>query len=211
MQRFREPVNGFTHLFGVFLGFIGLIWLVIATHDHTAKLLSVVIYGVSVIVLYSASTTFHLVKGSEKTVFLLRRIDHAAIYIMIAGTYTPIVYNILSGYWRWGMLAAIWSLAVIGIVYKLLFLQGNRNHLSTILYVAMGWMALLIFPKAIALMPLPAIVLVVAGGLVYTMGAVIFALQKPNFHRYFGHHELWHLFVLGGSALHFAAIAGYII
>ena len=211
MTRFREPVNGFTHLLGVFLGFGALVWLIVMTHDHTAKLVSVTIYGVSVILLYAASTTFHLVNGSERTVLFLRRLDHAAIYIMIAGTYTPIVYNVLSGYWRWGVLAVMWALAAVGIVYKLLFLHGNRNHLSTLLYVLMGWLAILILPQALALMEPEAILLIAAGGLVYTAGAVVFALQKPNFHRHFGHHELWHLFVLGGSILHFIAIAAYVI
>lgn len=211
MTRFREPVNGFTHLLGVFLGFAALVWLIVMTQDQAAKLISVTIYGVSVILLYAASTTFHLVNGSERTVLLLRRLDHAAIYIMIAGTYTPIVYNVLSGYWRWGVLVVMWALAAVGIVYKLLFLHGNRNHLSTLLYVLMGWLAILILPQALALMEPEAILLIAAGGLVYTTGAVIFALQKPNFHRHFGHHELWHLFVLGGSILHFIAIALYII
>ena len=210
MQRFREPMNGFTHLIGVPLGIIGLIWLVSETRDYPEKMISMVIYGVSIILLYAASTTFHLVKGSERTVLRLRRIDHAAIYIMIAGTYTPIVYNVLSGNWRWGILGLVWALAVTGVVYKLLFLHGDRNHLSTLLYVGMGWMGILIFPLALPQMQSGALWLILIGGVVYTIGAVVFTLQKPNLHRHFGHHELWHLFVLAGSALHFAAVLRYI-
>ncbi len=211
LTRFREPVNGFTHLLGVVLGFIGLVWLVVVTRDETDKMISMIVYGISVILLYSASTTFHLVKGSERTVLFLRRLDHAAIYVMIAGTYTPIIYNVLPGMWRWHMLLLIWGLAVTGIVYKLLFLRGNRNHLSTLLYVAMGWLAVFVLPHAFHLLPSGALALIFAGGAVYSVGAVVFALEKPNFHRWFGHHELWHLFVLGGSALHFTAILLYVV
>lgn len=210
MQRFREPMNGFTHLIGVPLGIIGLIWLVSETHDYPEKMISMVIYGISIILLYSASAMFHLVKGSERTVLLLRRIDHAAIYVMIAGTYTPIVYNVLSGTWRWSILGVMWALALTGIVYKLLFLHGNRNYLSTLLYIGMGWMGVLIFPLALPLIQPGALWLIILGGIVYTIGAVVFILEKPNLHRYFGHHELWHIFVLGGSILHFTAVLRYI-
>lgn len=211
MHRFREPVNGFTHLFGAVAAAVGLVWLIVVTYHDLDKMLSIIVYGISVILLYLASTVFHLVKGSERTVLILRRIDHAAIYIMIAGTYTPIIYNVLNGSWRWGLLVLIWTLAVIGVVYKLLFLRGDRNYLSLILYVAMGWLGVLVMPKALALMQPGAVVLIFAGGVVYSVGALIFGLEKPNFHRHFGHHEIWHLFVLAGSGLHFAAILLYII
>ncbi len=211
MERFREPVNGFTHLAGAVLGALGLVLLVSLTHDDTAKMISIIVYGISMIVLYLASTTFHLVKGSERVVFFLRRVDHAAIYVMIAGTYTPILYNVLNGTWRWGLLILVWTLAVVGIIYKLAFLRGNRNHLSTFLYVCMGWLGVLVFPKALELMQPGAVALIVGGGVVYSLGAIIFALERPNLHRYFGHHELWHIFVLAGSALHYLAILLYII
>lgn len=210
MQRFREPVNGFTHLIGVPLGALGLLLLVIETHHAPDKMLSMIVYGISIMLLYSASAMYHLIKASPQIELYLRRVDHAAIYIMIAGTYTPIIYNVLNGGWRWGFLGLIWALAVTGIVYKLVFLRYNINHLSTLLYVGMGWLAIFITPVALPLMAPGAVALILAGGVVYTVGAVVFAVQKPNFHRYFGHHELWHLFVLGGSALHFIAIALYI-
>lgn len=211
MTRFREPVNGFTHLVGVVLGCAGLVWLVLVTQDEPAKLISVLVYGICVILLYSASTTFHLVNGSERTVLLLRRLDHAAIYLMIAGTYTPIVYNTLDGAWRWSVLLLVWLLAAVGIVYKLMFLKGQGSHFSTLLYMGMGWVGIITLPEALRLLHPGALLLILAGGLTYSVGALVFALQRPNLHRWFGHHELWHLFVLGGSALHFAAIVLYVV
>jgi hemolysin III len=211
MFRFREPVNGFTHLAGALLMAGGLIWLVALTRDEPEKLVTMIVYGISAILLYLASTVYHLVDGGERIELLLRRVDHAAIYLMIAGTYTPLVYNLMDGTWRWGLLSVVWLLALVGVVCKLLFLRGERFRLlSLVLYVGMGWIALAAIPEALRLLPTGALALIVGGGIVYTLGAVVFALRWPNLHRWFGHHELWHLFVLAGSALHFAAILGYI-
>lgn len=205
-MRFHEPVSGFTHLAGAVLAGVGMIWLITLTADTPAKMISVIIYSVCTILCFSASAALHLPKVSDSTRIWLNRIDHAAIYCMIAGTYTPLIYNVLNDdRLKWGSLWLIWTLAFVGIIYKL-FLYKNRLHLSTLMYVAMGWLGLFLLPSALQLMSPVAISLVVAGGIVYSIGAVIFAIQKPNFHRHFGHHELWHLFVLAGCALHFVAV-----
>ncbi len=209
MHRFREPVSGLTHLAGAILGAAGLVWLVARTWDEPGKMLSMMVYGASLVLLYSASAALHLVKGTPRTILWLARVDHAAIYALIAGTYTPICYNVLTGGWRWGMLSTIWALAVVGIVFKLLYLR-EAGHLSTLLYVGMGWLALLLLPTLLERLPAAAIWLIAGGGLLYSAGAVIFALRRPNLHPHFGFHELWHLFVLGGSALHFAAVLLYV-
>ena len=206
MSRFREPINGFTHLIGIIFGFVALVWLLLETYPTPDKMASVLIYGVAMIVLYTASTAFHLSTASCTTIQWLRRVDHAAIFIMIAGTYTPLVYNVLSGLLRWGILVAVWTLAIIGVVYKLRCLQINRKLSSVLLYVAMGWMGLITLPQAVHLLEPRALLLIVAGGIVYTIGAIIFMLQRPNLHRYFDHHALWHVFVLAGSALHFIVV-----
>jgi hemolysin III len=206
LDRFYEPVSGFTHLGGAILAAIGMVILISMTWDTPTKMVSVIVYSISTILCFSASTTLHLSKVSEKTRLWLVRFDHASIYIMIAGTYTPLIYNVLTDEgWKWGSLWGIWLLAAVGIVYKL-FLYNRPHHLSTIMYVAMGWLGLLLIPHALPLISPAATILIVAGGIVYTVGAVIFALRRPNFHRYFGHHELWHIFVLGGCALHFVAV-----
>ncbi len=210
MQRFREPVSGFTHLGGAIAAAVGLLVLVLLTREDTAKMISMGVYGLSAVALFLASTVMHLSRGSARKMAWLRTFDHAAIYLLIAGTYTPICYNVLTGTWRWGMLGLIWLLAFAGIVYKLAFHTRDHSLLSTAFYVAMGWAALLVAPRALELLPPGALLLIVAGGVVYSLGAIVFAAKRPNFHPQFGHHEVWHLFVLAGFALHFAAILFYV-
>jgi hemolysin III len=205
MSRFYEPVNGFTHLLGAVLAAFGMIWLMTLTWDDSAKLVTVVVYGVSMVIAFSASTALHLTVCSERVRNWLIRADHAAIYIMIAGTYTPFCYNLLSDNGRWGILSTIWALALAGVLYKL-FLYKKDDFFSTFSYVAMGWLAVVLFPQALHLFPSPALWLIVGGGVTYSVGAVIFATRKPNFHKHFGFHELWHIFVLVGSLLHFIAL-----
>jgi hemolysin III len=209
MHRFREPVSGFTHLAGALLAAAGLAWLILLTRADPAKLISMIVYGASLVLLYTASTVMHLTKGSERLVLWLNRIDHAAIYVLIAGSYTPIAAYALTGAWRWGLLAVVWALALVGIVYKLFFLQRG-GHLSTLFYIGMGWLGVIVVPQITHVFPMEAIALLLAGGLIYSAGALIFALRKPNFHPHFGFHELWHLFVLAGSALHFVVVLRYV-
>ncbi|MFC1960397.1 hemolysin III family protein [Chloroflexota bacterium] len=209
MNRFREPVNGFTHLAGAISGVCGLILLVLLTRDDFPKMLSMLVYGLSLIAMYTASTVFHLTKGTPCLINRLRTIDLAAIYLLIAGTYTPFCYNALAGWWRWGMLGIIWTLAGTGILYKVAG-RRPRRAFSALLYVGLGWLAVLILPKALTVLATGAIVLIVTGGVVYTVGALVFALKWPDHHAIWGHHEIWHLFVLGGSAFHFVAVALYI-
>jgi hemolysin III len=205
MSRFYEPVNGFTHLAGAILAGIGMIWLMTLTVDDTAKFISAAVYGVSMILCFSASTALHLTKCSERVRNWLMRADHAAIYVMIAGTYTPFCFNILSNGWRWGIISAVWALALAGVLYKL-FIYKKDSPFSTLTYVAMGWLAVVMFPQALHLFPSVALWLIVGGGITYSVGAVVYATKKPNIHRFFGFHELWHIFVLVGSALHFVAV-----
>jgi hemolysin III len=205
MYRFREPVNGFTHLAGALLAIGGLIWLVMVAHQDAVELLTVVIYGVCTILLYIASAAYHLAHGSDYKLLWLRRFDHAAIYLMIAGTYTPIVYNALDGYWRWGILLIVWGMAALGVVYKLLFFHRG-GLLSLLYYVAMGGLGVIVAPQLVNSVSPAVIVLLAMGGVCFLTGAIIFGIERPNLHRHFGHHELWHLLVLGGSVFHFAAI-----
>lgn len=204
MLRFREPVNGFTHLAGAVLALIGTIWLVALTLDDLPRMVVMLVYGVSMVLLYAASATMHLYNGDTRTIQFLNRLDHAAIYLLIAGTYTPFIYHFLDGEWRWALLALIWGMAVTGMLFKLVFFWGG--HVSTILYVAMGWVAVFFAPVFLPLLSVGALLLLLAGGLVYTGGAIIFALHRPNLHRYFGHHELWHVCVMVASGIHFAAV-----
>jgi hemolysin III len=211
MTRFREPVSGFLHLGGALVALIAAVGLSIAAWHDPAKMISLVVYGISLVLLFSASTALHLTRGSENTLMWLNRFDHAAIYVLIAGTYTPFCYNLLDGAWRWGMLALVWGLAAVGVIYKLTVFERKNSYISTALYVAMGWIAVIGAPTFLRVVPAGALALLAAGGVVYSIGAVIYAVQKPNLHQYFGHHELWHVFVLAASALQFLAVVLYVV
>ena len=206
---YREPVNGFTHLFAAVMAVFGTVWLAAMTWGDTPRAVAVLVFGFSLIVIYVASSTMHLFNGSPAMLERLVRLDHAAIYIGIAGGYTPFIYHLLDGEWRLLMLVLIWGIALVGVISKLLFFWGG--HLSTMLYVAMGWVGLIAAPQVAETINADILSLILAGGLVYTMGAVIFALRRPNLHQHFGHHEMWHICVMGGSAFHFAAVAIHVI
>ncbi len=210
MHRFREPFSGFTHLAGGLAALGGLVWLIAATWRDTPRMVAMIVYGVSLVALYASSAALHLVKAPERVQYWLNRVDHSAIYLLIAGTYTPFCYALLTGAWRWGTLGAIWALALAGISYKMLAPWKRDSHLSTLLYVGMGWLAIILLPQLLDTMPLGQILLVSAGGVTYTVGAVIYALDNPEARPRFSFHDAWHLFVLVASSLHFAAILVYL-
>jgi hemolysin III len=162
------------------------------------------------ILLYTASSLYHALPVKEKTLELLRKLDHSMIYVLIAGTYTPICLLVLEGGWKWGLFTTIWSLAIIGIIKKFLWMNAPR-WLSTLFYLGMGWLAVIIFPTLMEKLPLAFLVWIGIGGLAYTLGAVIYGIQKPNpIPNWFGHHEIWHLFVMAGTFSHFWAIYYYL-
>jgi hemolysin III len=202
---FREPVNGFTHLIGAVLAFAGLIWLLVITWPDWARTVVSLVYGLSVIAAFSASTLMHLYNGSQRVIKWLIRFDHASIYIMIAGTYTPIAYVLLDTAWFVGIMIAIWGMALGGVVWKLFFYHEDTIW-SLLYYLGMGWFSLILLPRVLQFVDIVPFVLIVSGGLMYTIGAVIFGLKKPNFNEWWGHHEIWHLFVLAGCAFHFFAV-----
>lgn len=207
-HRFKDPVSGFSHLLGLALAFLGMVWLVVArTGDDRAMNASICVYGASLIALYAASSAYHLFVAGPRTTRVLRALDHLAIFLLIAGTCTPVFFRAFEGTARVAMLACVWGASLLGIALRVLFRRAPRA-LYTALYVAMGWMIVLRWSELRHAIPSVALVLVVAGGVTYTMGAVVYALRRPNpFPRVFGFHEIWHLFVLGGSVLHFAAVA----
>ncbi len=135
-----------------------------------------------------------------------RRLDHIAIFFMIAGTYTPICYIYLDGWWRWGIIGAQWLLVILGLVFKLVYIHGPR-WLTTVIYVLMGWMLLIPLNQLLVTMPLNSLLLLLGGGVAYTLGAVFYAIKKPNpVPGVFGFHEIFHLLVIAGAALHYLVI-----
>ena len=211
-RRLREPVNGLTHLAGALLAVVTLavlmamaIWMGKVRH-----LIAFVIFGLSLIALYTSSALYHLLPVSQRAIERLRRLDHMMIFVLIAGTYTPFCLIALTGAWRWGLLAAIWGVAFGGIVLKILWMHAPV-WFSTALYVLMGWVALIALPVLVHALPPGGLGWVAAGGVLYSVGAVIFAIEKPVIRRgVFEAHELWHLFVLAGSACHVWAVGRYL-
>ena len=207
----REPVNTWTHFITFLAGIVGLVFLIISSHGDTAKLITMTIYGLSIIMLYGASTMYHWAETSPERQFTLRKLDHMSIFILIAGTYTPVFYYGLDGTWRWVMLSVIWGLALMGMVLKMFF-TGTARSVSTAIYIALGWMVLVPLFKLIRSLPTGAMVFMFLGGVAYTTGGIIYATKSLKFlPEKLGFHEVFHIFISLGSILHFVMIVRYII
>jgi hemolysin III len=202
-MRIREPVNGASHLLGLLLASGGTI-LLLRMASGPGQLAAFAIYGATLILLYGASTLYHLLPLSDRPLRALRTLDHIAIYFLIAGTYTPIALITLHSPLGWALLAAVWLIAAAGIPFKLFYLDAPV-WISTATYLAMGYLALVAVVPLARAVSISGLLWLIAGGLAYTVGAVIYSRQRPDpFPGRFGHHEIWHLLVLTGSACHFA-------
>ncbi len=210
----REPINGFTHLAGAVLSFIGLLALVIKTtlnSPSTISLTAVIIFGLSMILLYAASATYHLVVSSDKVISFLRRLDHAMIFVLIAGSYTPFCLIALNGTTGWILFGIIFMAAVAGVCFKLIWFNCPR-WISTIIYVAMGWISIFLIVPLYKALSLQGIALLIGGGVFYTIGALIYA-TKPEFlkSKHLGFHEIFHVFIMLGTLTHFFCVFKYVI
>lgn len=210
-QLFKDPISGLTHLASALAALVGLVvlWGFSPSQGNTRP--GVVIYGATLVLLFLASAAYHLIKTSPARELWLRRLDHTAIFLLIAGTYTPVCLTVLTGAWRWGMFITVWSLAAIGIAFKLFFIKAPR-WVSVIIYVAMGWLGVIGMTQLLQALPWAAVGWLLLGGLLYTGGAVIYGLKRPNFvPGVFGFHEIWHLFVTAASAAHYVFMVGYVL
>lgn len=205
---FREPSSGFSHLVGAILSVVALISLlyVAITNRDVWQIVSFSIFGASMILLYSASTIYHLVNSTDKVIKILQKIDHSMIFVLIAGTYTPICLTLLRGGLGYWLLAVIWSCAFAGIVSKMFFFNLPRV-IYTGIYLIMGWIAVFIVSPLYKAGGARSLLWLLIGGLFYTAGGVIYAAKKPNlFPSWFGFHELFHVFVILGTASHYVMI-----
>ena len=210
-KQLREPVNSLTHWAGAILALAGLVALLIVGWSTPAKIVSLLIYGLSLIAMFSASATYHMVKAKDKVLLTLRKIDHSAIYLLIAGTYTPFCVNAFEGFWKWGLLSIVWSLAAIGIVVKVFYIKAPR-WLNAGIYVAMGWLCVGAAGQMLAALPVWVFTWLIIGGVVYTLGAVVYITKLFNFWPgIFGFHEVWHIFVLLAAAAHYVAVLGVVL
>ncbi|RFA35535.1 hemolysin [Virgibacillus dokdonensis] len=210
----REPINGLTHLFGAILSFIGLLALIFKANETIGSPLAitaVVIFGLSMTLLYSASATYHMVIAKKQVIAFLRRIDHSMIYILIAGTYTPLCLISLKGTLGWTLFIIITTLAVLGVVFKLVWFHCPR-WLSTLLYIGMGWIVVFFSSNLAPIINKGGMVFLVLGGIIYTVGGIIYALKPKalNF-KHMGFHEIFHLFILAGSLFHFITVYVYVL
>lgn len=211
ITRLREPMNGFTHFIGFLFAVVAAILLIMQSVSplKVYHLVSFSIFSIGMLLLYAMSTLYHWLPLSPKGIKRMRTIDHIMIFIMIAGTYTPICLIPLRESYGYPLLIGIWTTALLGVVFKLFWLTAPR-WLSTAINIAMGWMAVLVIFPLLHLLDSSALLWLLAGGVFYTTGAVIYGMKKPNFFTIFGFHELFHVFVMLGSFSHFWMIYKYI-
>jgi hemolysin III len=211
--KIKDPFSALSHLIGAIMSVIGSIILVYNASQEGSMwhILSSVIYGISLISLYTASTVYHWLPLSDEDGLIYRKIDHMMIYVLIAGTYTPICLVSLRGPWGWSLLIGIWALAIGGIILKSISMNIPR-WISTAIYVIMGWLVVIAFYPLKNAVSLAGIGWLIGGGIFYTVGAIFYAKKWPEFNcKWFGFHELFHLFVMAGSACHFWLMYKYIL
>jgi hemolysin III len=210
LNKMREPTNGLTHFFAGIVAIGGLVALLFVGRDDVGKQLSLLVYGSSLLLMLFASSAYHLIQAQPERILILRKFDHAAIYILIAGTYTPFCFNQFTGFGRWGVLAIIWSLAVAGIITKMFIINPPRG-LSAGVYLVMGWLSLLMLREMVRVLPVGALVWLLLGGVFFTIGAVVYITKIMDFAPgVFGFHEVWHIFVILGCLSHYIAILVYV-
>ncbi len=205
-SRGEEIAHCATHGVGLLLSLVGLATLIAAASNHADSLLLAAcgVFGFSLILLYLASTLYHSI-SSPRAKRVLRVLDHSAIFLLIAGTYTPFTLVSLRGPWGYGLFGAVWGMAVAGILFKA-FATGRLRRLSVVFYLAMGWCVLVALRPLMAALAPAGVRLLFLGGIAYTAGVVFYAWQRLPYH-----HAVWHLFVLAGSVLHFLAVLLYVI
>jgi len=212
-RRIKDPFSGFSHAVGAGLSVAGLVTMVVlAVRYGTARhVVSAAIFGAALILLFTASAVYHLVPAGKKGERILRSLDHTMIFMLIAGTYTPFCLVTLKGPWGWSIFGVVWGLALIGVFLSIFWLHAPR-WLSTGIYVLMGWVVIVAVVPLVRSLPAVGLAWLVAGGLAYTIGAVIYGTKKPDpWPGVFGFHEIWHLFVLAGAFCHYMAVVSGVL
>jgi hemolysin III len=211
LGRMQNPIRGFLHGSAAVAALIGTIYLAYETWANTAALIGSVVFGLALLVMYTVSSLYHSVPWRAEWKRRLQRIDHSMIYLVVAGTFTPIAIAGLEGTAMWWCLGLVWSIAIVGIALKLV-LPTVSTGLSVTLQLVMGWTVILWIPQIWSSLGAGAILFIAVGGLFYTLGSVIFMTKRPRlFPRMFSYHELFHLFVVVASVFHFLAVALYAV
>lgn len=207
----KPLLRGWSHGVAALIAVAGLVALAVITRNDPAKLVSMVIYGAGLVLLFGVSATYHIFNWPPKVKDWLRRADHATIFVFIAATYTPLVFNVLDGWWRIGVLVTIWACALAGVLGAAPFLRIPRVALAG-LYLAMGWIAVIALVPLTAALGWAAAALMALGGLQYSLGAAAYAFRRPRlWPRVFGYHEVFHLAVITASVTFYAIVVYYAV
>lgn len=214
-KHIKDPGSAITHFIGMLMAIFAAVPLLIKAASEPSRIyiISLTIYAASLILLYAASTTYHTFDVSERVNTILKKIDHMMISVLIAGSYTPVCLIVLKGRTGLVLLAIVWSIAIAGILIKAFWVYCPK-WVSSVLYIGMGWTCVLAFTQILNNMSAAAFGWLLAGGIIYTVGGVIYALKLPIFnnrHKNFGSHEIFHLFVMGGSACHFVVMYAFLL
>lgn len=213
-HKIKDPGSAITHFIGMLMTLLAAIPLLIKAHRQPDPVctFSLAIFVISMFLLYTASTLYHTFDLSERANRYLKKFDHMMIFVMIAGSYTPICLVVLGGKLGFRLFVFIWAIALAGISLKAFWVYCPK-WVSSVIYIAMGWTCVLAFSPIVNALPPKGFYLLLAGGIIYTVGGVIYALKLPIFnsrHKYFGSHEVFHLFVLGGSICHFILMYNFV-
>ena len=212
IQGLRDPVSGLTHFIGALLSVAGLVMLIIKASNPLKPwhLTTYCVFGVGMILLYTASTLYHWLPLSSEGTARLRKIDHMMIFVLIAATYTPFCLIPLRGAWGWGIFGTVWAVAIFGIVFKIFWINAPRA-LTSVVYILMGWIAIVGVGPLVRTLQAGALFGLFAGGVLYTTGGIIYALKRPNpIPRILGFHEIFHIFVMLGTFAHYWTVYRYI-
>jgi hemolysin III len=212
LRRLKHPFSGLSHLTGAVLSLAGLLVLLVAARGKPWHTVSFAIYGAALVFAYTASALYHLLRLSPAKEAHLYGLDRAAIYTLIAGTYTPLCLVALPASWGWSLLGVVWGLAVVGILVDILSRRRTPDWLQAALYLVTGWIAVVALGPLVRSLPLAGLGWLLAGCLIYTVGAVICVIDRPRLRPgVFGAHDLWHVLVLAGSTCHFVMMAAFLV
>ncbi len=211
LGRMQNPVRGFMDAGAAIASVAGAVALVIMTRSDVPRLISMAVFGASLVALFTTSSLYHSIQWGEIWRKRMQRLDHSMIFFLVAGSYTPLAVNVLTGAWRWSVLVVVWSVAIVGMVQKLV-LPKVKAWFSITLQTTLGWFAVVPIVEMVNLLSGGAIVLMVASGLLYTAGMIAFTTKRPRLSpRVFSYHEVFHVFVISAAALHFVMLVIYIV
>ncbi|MDH3606987.1 MAG: hemolysin III family protein [Acidimicrobiia bacterium] len=211
LGKMTNPVRGLLHGSAALVSVAGMILLIARSSPDGVRVLSMVVFGVSMMGLYTASALYHSVPWRAKWKKRMQRVDHSMIFVLVAGTYTPIAVNVLDGNWRTVTLSVVWGIAAIGILQKIAF-PSIPDWVSITLQTTMGWFAVIPFLELVEALSGGAIALMIAGGLSYTIGLILLANERPQlFPQVFSHHEVFHILVVLGTLFHFLMVLWYVV